>query len=132
MLSLAGFTYIFLAEDFCSGVPVSRIEDDQVVYGQPLTTDQVFETAIARFNAALAHPSIAPGEPIHSLASVGLGRALLNQGLFAEAAAAVATSRRSSCTRPSTPPPPPPAQRRLRGVQQRRVRGLAIWRVATG
>jgi hypothetical protein len=90
MLALAGFVYIFLAEDFCSGVPVSRIVNDQIVFGQPLTTMQVFDTAVARFNLALTHPSIAPGDPIHSLASVGLGRALLNQGLFAEAAAAVA------------------------------------------
>jgi len=91
MHALAGFTYIFLAEDFCSGVPVSRIVNDAIVYGQPLTTMQVFDTAVARFNTALAHPSIVAGDPIHSLASVGLGRALLNKGLFAEAAAAVAT-----------------------------------------
>lgn len=91
MLALAGFSYIFLAEDFCSGVPVSRIVNDAIVYGVPLTTMQVFDTAVTRFNAALTHPSIVAGDPIHSLASVGLGRALLNQGLFAEAAAAVAT-----------------------------------------
>jgi starch-binding outer membrane protein, SusD/RagB family len=91
MLSLAGFVYTFLAEDFCSGIPVSRVVDDQIVFGQPLTTMQVFDTAVARFNLALSHPSIVPGDPIHSLASVGLGRALLNQGLYAEAAAAVAT-----------------------------------------
>jgi hypothetical protein len=91
MHSLAGFTYLFFAEGFCSGVPVSRIVNDQIEYGQPLTTAQLTDTAIARFNTALAHPSIVPGDPIHSLASVGLGRALLNQGLFAEAAAAVAS-----------------------------------------
>jgi hypothetical protein len=90
MLAIAGFSYIFLAEDFCSGIPVSRVVNDQIVFGEPLTTEQVFDTAIARFNSALAHPSIAPGEAIHSLASVGLGRALVNQGLFAEAAVAVA------------------------------------------
>lgn len=90
MYSLAGFTYIFFAEDFCSGVPVSHIVDQQIVYGQPLTTAQLLDTAVARFNTALVHPSIVPGDPIYSLASVGLGRALLNQGLFAEAAAAVA------------------------------------------
>lgn len=91
MLSIAGYVYIFLAEDFCSGIPVSRIENDQIVFGQQLTTAQVFDTAIARFSAALAHPSIATGDPIHSLASVGLARALLNQGRFADAAAAVAS-----------------------------------------
>ena len=58
--------------------------------GTPLTTAQVLDTAILRFNTALAHPSIVAGDPIHSLASVGLGRALLDQGRFAEAAAAVA------------------------------------------
>jgi starch-binding outer membrane protein, SusD/RagB family len=90
MYALAGFTYIFFAEDFCSGVPVSRIVNDAIVYGQPLTTSQILDTAVARFNTALAHPSIVPGDPIYSLASVGLARALLNQGLFAEAATAVA------------------------------------------
>ena len=92
MLSLAGMVYIFLAEDFCSGIPVSRAVGDEIVFGQPLTTMQVFDTAVARFNAALAHPSIVPGDPIHSLASVGLARALLNKGLenLPAAAAAVA------------------------------------------
>jgi starch-binding outer membrane protein, SusD/RagB family len=91
MLSLAGYAYIFLAEDFCNGITVSRVVNDQIVFGEQLTTAQVFDTAIVRFNAALAHPSILPGDPIHSLASVGLGRALLNQGRFADAAAAVAS-----------------------------------------
>jgi hypothetical protein len=91
MYALSGFVYTMLAEGFCSGVTVSRVENDQIVYGQPLTTAQVLDTAILRFNTALVHTSIVPGDPIHSLASVGLARALLNQGLFAEAAAAVAT-----------------------------------------
>jgi hypothetical protein len=92
MYALAGFTYVMLAEGFCSGITVSRVVDNQIVYGQPLTTAQVFDTAIVRFNTALSHPSIAGvvDDPIHQLASVGLGRALLNQGLFVEAAAAVA------------------------------------------
>lgn len=90
MLSLAGFTYVFFAEGFCAGVPVSRVVNEQIEYGQPLTTAQLLDTAIVRFNTALAHPSLVPGDPIHSLASIGLGRALLNRGLFAEAAAAVA------------------------------------------
>jgi hypothetical protein len=91
MLALAGYSYIFLAEDFCNGIPVSRVENDQIVFGEQLTNAQVFDTAIVRFNAALAHPSIAPGDPIHSLVSVGLARALLNQGRYADAAAAVAS-----------------------------------------
>lgn len=98
MLSLAGFTYVYFGESFCSGVPFSRLEGDQIVYGAPQTTDQMFQTAIARFDAALAEPGVLAEldpeselEPeITYLAAVGKGRALLDRGLFADAAAAVA------------------------------------------
>jgi hypothetical protein len=92
MLSLAGFTYVYFGESFCSGVPFSRLEEEEVVFGEPQTTDQMFQTAVARFDAALAEPGAAAEESqeIVYLASVGKGRALLNRGLFAEAAAAVA------------------------------------------
>ncbi len=92
MLSLAGFTYIFFGESFCSGVPFSRLEGEEVVFGEPQTTDEMFQTAVARFDAALAEPGTAAEESqeIAYLASVGKGRALLDRGLFADAAAAVA------------------------------------------
>jgi hypothetical protein len=92
MLSLAGFTYVFFGESFCSGVPFSRLEGDEIVYGQPQTTEQMFQTAVGRFDAALAEPGTVAEESqeIAYLASVGKGRALLDQGLFADAAAAVA------------------------------------------
>ncbi|HEY9506064.1 MAG TPA: hypothetical protein VIQ27_08835 [Gemmatimonadales bacterium] len=92
MLSLAGFTYLYFGESFCSGVPFSRLEGDQIVYGEPQTTDEMFQTAVARFDAALAEPGVvAEEEPqITYLAAVGKGRALLDRGLFADAAAAVA------------------------------------------
>jgi hypothetical protein len=91
MLALAGLTYVYFAEDFCSGVPVSRTVGGVIEYGDQLTTDQMLDTAVARFQAALSSPSIAPGDPIHSLASVGLGRALLDKGDFVGAGAAVQT-----------------------------------------
>jgi hypothetical protein len=31
-------------------VPVSHLVNDQIEYGQPLTTTQILDTAIARFN----------------------------------------------------------------------------------
>jgi hypothetical protein len=95
MLSLAGFTYLYFGESFCSGVPFSHLEGDEVVYGAPQTTDEMFQTAVARFDAALAEPGVvAELDPeaeveITYLAAVGKGRALLDRGLFAEAAAAV-------------------------------------------
>jgi hypothetical protein len=57
MLALAGYTYLFFAEGFCSGVPVSHIVNDQIEFGQPLTTVQLLDTAAARFRTALAHPN---------------------------------------------------------------------------
>jgi hypothetical protein len=92
MLTLAGFTYVFFGESFCSGVPFSRLEGEEIVYGEPQTTAQMFQTAVSRFDAALAEPGTVAEESqeIAYLAAVGKGRALLDQGLFAEAAAAVA------------------------------------------
>jgi SusD family len=89
MLALAGYTYVLFGETFCSGVPVSRTVNGEIQYGDQLTTTQILDTAVARFQAALAQPSIVAGDPIYSLASVGLGRALLNLGDFAGAALAV-------------------------------------------
>lgn len=81
--SLEGYTEIFLGETFCSGVPESRLEGSQIVFGQPRTTTQVFEAAIAAFDKALA------ADPSSSLAKIGKARALLNLGRYADAASAV-------------------------------------------
>jgi hypothetical protein len=91
MLSLAGFTYVYFGETFCSGVPFSRVSGDSLIFGTPETTTQIFERALASFDAALAEPGLSADDgTITSLAEVGRGRALLNLGRFAEAAAAVA------------------------------------------
>src|SRR5437762_10403287 len=55
MLNRAGLTYIFFAETWCSGVPVSHLNaNGSITFGVPLTTRQLLDTAIARFDAALA------------------------------------------------------------------------------
>ena len=87
MLSLAGYAYIFFAENFCNGVPISQATPSgALVYGDPLTNAQLLDTAIARFDSALAVSSDAG---MTSLASVGKGRALLDLGSFGTAATAV-------------------------------------------
>ena len=88
MLTVAGYTYISFGEDFCSGVPFSRVDGDTIVFGAPETTTDVFNRAVARFDAALAHPAIT--EDVANLAAVGKARALLDLGQFDDAAAAVA------------------------------------------
>jgi hypothetical protein len=92
MLSLAGYGYIFFGEDFCSGVPFSRLDGDTIVFGQPLTTTQMFDSAVARFDSALAEPGVQAEETpdITYLAAIGKARALLNLGGPANIAAAAA------------------------------------------
>ena len=91
MLSIAGFTYTYFGENFCSGVPFSRQEGDSSVFGGPNTTTQIYDLAVAKFDSALAHPGLSVDDgTITNLATVGRARALLDLGHFAEAAAAAA------------------------------------------
>lgn len=83
--ALEGFAIIALGEAFCGAIPFSASANSAPgEYGQPLSTSQVMDEAIKRFNDALA------ASPTSNLAKIGKARALLNQGKFAEAAAAVA------------------------------------------
>jgi starch-binding outer membrane protein, SusD/RagB family len=88
MLPVAGYSYISFGEDFCSGVPFSRVDGDTLVFGPAETTEQVFGRALERFDSALAHPAIT--EDVANLAAVGKARALLNLDSVPQAAAAVA------------------------------------------
>jgi hypothetical protein len=89
MLALAGYTYVFFGEDFCSGVPFSTVSGDSLIFGPAETTEGTLVRAIERFDAALAHGGVASDPNVGYLAAVGKGRALLDRGLFAEAAQAV-------------------------------------------
>lgn len=92
--SLSAFTYVAFGEAFCSGVPFAPTSTaQQFIEGPPLTTSQMFDSAEVRFNAAIAGlgaSSDAVSNSRRNLAKVGLARALVNQGRYAEAATAVA------------------------------------------
>lgn len=95
LLSLAAYTYVSLGEGFCSAVPFSIpvASADVAVPGPTLTTSQMFDSAAVRFSKAitgLGSGTDAVTASRRNLASVGLARALLNNGKYAEAAAAVA------------------------------------------
>ncbi len=89
MLTLAGLTYVFLAETWCAGVTISHLKSDgSIAYGMPLTTHQILDTAIARFDAAIA----ATTDPdMTAFAAVAKARALIDSGGFAAAGALAAT-----------------------------------------
>ncbi len=86
--ALAGYAELFLAEDFCSGVPLSEpLPSTGFAYGVPVTTDSLLGHAVTEFDSALAY---AAGDPsITELAQVGLARALVDRGRYAEAKTAV-------------------------------------------
>lgn len=88
-LNVGGFSLILFAENYCSGVPVSRLEDDftTLTFGDAQTRTQLLEGAVARFDTVIASTSASAEQ--RNLARVGRGRALLNLGRFADAAAAV-------------------------------------------
>lgn len=90
MYSLAGFTYIFAAENYCSGMPYSKVEGGELQYGGPQNTVQSLDIAIQHFDSALAYAARAASAVQEQLARVGKARAQLNKGDFAGAAATAA------------------------------------------
>src|SRR5881398_1357174 len=89
------------AETWCSGVPVSTVAaDGTITYGAPLSTLQLLNTAIGRFDEATAaataldttRVSATTRRTLIRLAAVGKARALLDQGQFATAAALVSST----------------------------------------
>jgi len=84
---LEGYTYLALAEGYCSGVPISNVDPEtaEFVFGSPTTTDELLTDAVAVFDAA-----IASGGAYAGLAAIGKGRALVNLGQYGAAATAVA------------------------------------------
>ncbi len=85
MYVLEGFSELLLGETYCSGVPVSRLDGNAIVFGEPRTTQQAFEAALALFDRALSRNANS------NLAKVGRARALLDLGRFSEASAAAAS-----------------------------------------
>ena len=86
--SIVGFAYTIFAETFCAGVPFSTARGSgELVFGEPLTTEEMFQTAGTWFDQAV---SSGGSSDIASLAKVGKARALLGLGQVSAAASAVA------------------------------------------
>jgi tetratricopeptide (TPR) repeat protein len=87
--AVEGYADVFLADLFCSGVPLSTLDfDGDFTYQPGSSTEEVYEHALAFFDSALAVS--ADSERVMNLARVGEGRALLALGQYEEAAQAVA------------------------------------------
>jgi hypothetical protein len=97
MLTLAGLTYVMLAENYCNGVPLDQLNPDgTVTHGVQLTTSELLDTAQNRFTQAIAAASAvdtansARRVRFVAFASIGLARTLLDKGDAAGASAAAA------------------------------------------
>ncbi|MEJ2677663.1 MAG: RagB/SusD family nutrient uptake outer membrane protein [Gemmatimonadota bacterium] len=89
MLNLAGFTYVMFGENYCSGVPFSKLPTTGPAdYGAPQTTEQIFQRAIMRFDTAMAMAQLANSSEQMNLARVGKARALLDMSLDSASEAA--------------------------------------------
>lgn len=51
--ALDAYTYVLLAENYCNGVPTSRIEGADFVYGAPQSNAQMLTVAIAKSDSAI-------------------------------------------------------------------------------
>ena len=76
----AGYSRVLLGEAFCSAA---------IDIGPELDSDAIFEQAVEKFDLAITAATAAGNTDLLNFARVGRGRALLNQGLTAEAATAV-------------------------------------------
>ncbi|HZI41328.1 MAG TPA: hypothetical protein VFD67_06475, partial [Gemmatimonadaceae bacterium] len=81
VLSLEGYSFILLAESYCSGVPITKTDASGKVFpGQPITTQHLLDSAINRFTAALTVANAAGSSYLANLARVGQARALIFKG----------------------------------------------------
>lgn len=86
--ALEGYSVLMLAENFCSGIPLSRLSFDGTVnYEQGSSTSQTLKTAISLFDSSMAieHDSTR----FNILPRIGKGRAYLSLGQLDSAYASV-------------------------------------------
>ena len=90
MFAFIAFADNLEGEYYCNGIPLSSVAGTTIVYGDPVPYDSLFGLAVANADSALANLPGADSARVRQLASIVKGRALVNRGQFAAAAAAVA------------------------------------------
>ena len=87
LFAVRGFVELFLGETSCNGTPLSEVVNFVAQFGGPMSSDSMSRRAVADFDSALVQA--ADSARILNWARIGKGRALLNLGRYADAAAAV-------------------------------------------
>ncbi|MGH7514162.1 MAG: hypothetical protein ACREOQ_14710 [Gemmatimonadales bacterium] len=86
--ALEAYADVFLADLFCSGVPLSTVDEGGFTLRPGSSTTEIYERAVELLDTALAVS--ADSDRVLNVARVGKGRALLALGQYADAAQAVA------------------------------------------
>jgi hypothetical protein len=92
LYALRGYVLLLVAENYCNGVPISKVDDeDPAGANEILTNAQLYDRALGQFDtASTTLGTTTADEPFKQLIAVGRGRVLLDQNKYPEAAAAVA------------------------------------------
>jgi starch-binding outer membrane protein, SusD/RagB family len=93
MYFVMGFMELTLGQNWCNGIPLGETVNGVPQYTEPLTNAQVFTTAIARFDSALAilgTSSTTEANNVRNAVLIAKGRAQVDLGQFAAAATTVA------------------------------------------
>jgi hypothetical protein len=85
-----GYTELFFAEGWCSGVPYSSVDDATTTYGKPQTTAEQLALAKAHFDSALALADTF--QQVKYGAAIGKARTQLSLKDYAGAAATITTA----------------------------------------
>lgn len=94
MYMTMGALELTLGQEFCNGIPLGETVGGQPQYTAPLTTADVFKTAIARFDTALTYlgsASDAASKNVRFATLILKGRAQVDLAQFSAAAATVAS-----------------------------------------
>ena len=91
MYMVMGFMEATLGQDFCNGIPLGETVNGVPQYTAPLTNEQVFRQAIARYDSALDALSGASAATVtvRNATLIAKGRAQVALGQFAAAATTV-------------------------------------------
>ena len=90
MFAFIAYVQTLIGEHYCNGTPLSDLEGSEVIPGQPISNDSMFALALANTDSAVANLGGGDSAKVARLIKVVRGRALLDRGQFAAAAAAVA------------------------------------------
>jgi len=86
--AIRGYAALQIAEDICPGFPLNDVSaDNRPIFSGPLTSDSAVALASTQFDSAIKF--VHDSARFATLARVGKGRALLDQGKYAEIAAVV-------------------------------------------